>query len=87
MITTDMILLIAFGMFACFMWYTTHKNQVLLDRATDKIMAERNQSAFATYGTVSPSVKEEQFHAPGNGKVPARTAGTNTLPSYLEEIE
>jgi hypothetical protein len=87
MITNDLILLIAFGVFSCFMWYTTHKTQVLLDRSTDKVLAERNPVAFSTYGATSPTVKEEQFHAPGNGKVLARSSGGNTLPSYLEEIE
>lgn len=86
MITNELILLVAFGIFSCFMWYTTHKTHVLLDRSTDKLLAERNPVAFSTYGTTSPTVKEEQFHAPGNGKMPARTPGTDALPSYLEEI-
>jgi hypothetical protein len=87
MITSDLILLIAFGIFSCFMWYTTHKTQVLLDRSTDKVLAERNPVAFSTYGATSPTVKEETFHAPGNGKIPARIGGGSELPSYLEEIE
>lgn len=68
-----------------FFFYVTHKSLHLIDRLTDKIMAERSPQAFVNYATTTPTVKDEQFRpAEGNGKLAARTPGQDELPSYLE---
>jgi hypothetical protein len=73
---TGLVLLIAF--------YLTHRSMVLVDRLTDKIMSDKNPQAYVAYATTTPTVKEEQFSHPGNGKAPVRTPGLEELPSYLE---
>jgi hypothetical protein len=63
------------------------KSQKLIDRLTDKIIAERNPSAFATYATTTPTAKEDHFrpeHTPRNGKGNNGGFAETDLPSYLE---
>jgi hypothetical protein len=65
-------------------FYLAYHAMVLVDRLTDKIMSDKNPSAFATYATTTPTAKEETFSHSGNGKMSARTPGQDDLPSYLE---